>query len=141
MGGPVLDAETRAALRRAVFALRSGERRRVFPAQVHVGDPDAEHSTYTLDAEGLDDGLRTDVVMALLRRQPEGRRPAVWMTRVGVPEPHDLDLAWIGPCLGAFAESGEAPAWFAIVTKRGWYAPLSDESATWQRLRLRGGAR
>lgn len=141
MGGPVVDAETRATLRRAVFALRSGERRRVFPAQVHVGDPDGEHSTYTDDGARLDDGLRTDVVAALLRRQPEGQRSAVWITRVGVPERHDLDLAWTGPCLGAFAESGEVPAWFAVVTKRGWYAPLSDESATWQRLRLRGGTR
>lgn len=141
MGGPVVDAETRATLRRAVFALRSGERRRVFPAQVHVGDTGGEHSTYTLDEAVLDDGLRTDVVAALLRQQPEGQRSAVWISRVGVPEPHDLDLAWTGPCLGAFAESGEAPAWFAVVTKRGWYAPLSDESATWQRLRLRGGAR
>jgi hypothetical protein len=139
MDGPVVDAETRATLRRAVFALRSGERRRVFPAQVHVGEPGGEHSTYTLDGTVLDDGLRTDVVAALLRRRPEGQGSAVWISRVGVPEPHDLDLAWTGPCLGAFAESGEAPTWFAVVTKSGWYAPLSDESATWQRLRLRGG--
>lgn len=140
MGGPV-DAETRATLRRAVFALRSGEPRRVFPAQVNVGDPDGEHSTYTDDEAGLDDGLRRDVVAALLRRQPEGPPAAVWVSRVGVPEPHDLDLAWTGPCLGAFAERGELPAWFAVVTKRGWYTPLTEQSAIWERLRLRGGRR
>ena len=141
MGGPVVDAETRAALRRAVFALRSGERRRVFPAQVHVGDPDGQNATYTDDGSRLDDGLRTDVVAALLRHQPDGQRSAVWITRVGVPEPHDLDLAWTSPCLSAFAEAGEIPVWFAVITKRGWYAPLSGESVTWQRLRLRGGSR
>jgi len=141
MGGPVVDVETRATLRRAVFALRSGERRRVFPAQVHVGDPDGERATYTIDAATLDDGLRTDVVAALLRQQPDGQPAAVWISRVGVPEPHDLDLAWTGPCLGAFVESGEVPVWFAVITKRGWYTPLSGESVTWQRLRLRGGQR
>ena len=137
MGGPVVDAETRATLRRAVFALRSRERRRVFPAQVHVGDPEGDHATYTDDGTGLDESLRTDVVAALLRQQPEGQRSAVWVTRVGVPELHDLDVAWTSPCLSAFAEAGETPAWFAIITKRGWYAPMSGESVTWQRLRLR----
>lgn len=140
MVGPVVDAETRATLRRAVFALRSGERRRVFPAQVHVGHPDGARATYTDDGVALDDGLRTDVIAALLRQQPEGQPSAVWISRVGMPEPHDFDLAWTGPCGGAFEEAGEAPLWFAVVTKRGWYAPLTDESATWQRLRLRGAA-
>jgi len=137
MGEPLLDAETRATLRRAVFGLRAGQRRRVFPAQVHVGDPDVEPTTYTDDGAVLDDALRTDIVAALLRQQPEGRTSAVWISRVGVPEPHDLDLAWTRPCLAAFAEADETPAWFAVITKRGWYAPLSGESATWQRLRLR----
>jgi hypothetical protein len=137
MGDPVLDAQTRAALRRAVFALRAGQRRRVFPAQVHVGDPEGERATYTDDGAALDDGLRTDIVAAMLRQQPEGRVSAVWISRVGVPEPHDVDLAWTRPCLGAFAEAGEKPAWFAVVTKNGWYAPLSGDSVTWQRLRVR----
>lgn len=140
MGSPVIDAEARATLRRAVFGLRSGERRRVFPARVHVGDPDGERTTYTDDGTVLDDGLRTDVVAAMLRQQPEGRASAVWISRVGVPEPHDLDLEWTGPCLGAFAESDESPTWFAVITKRGWYTPLTDESVTWKRLRLRGNA-
>jgi hypothetical protein len=136
MGQPLLDAETRATLRRAVFGLRSGQRRRVFPAQVHVG-PDGEPTTYTEDGSTLDDGLRTDIVAAMLREQPEDQASAVWITRVGMPEPHDLDLAWTRPCLAAFAEAGQTPLWFAVITKRGWYAPLSGESATWQRLRLR----
>lgn len=137
MDGPGVDAEARAALRRAVFGLRSGERRRVFLTQVHVGDPDGEPATYTVDGEALDDGLRTDLVAAMLRRQPEAQASAVWISRVGVPEPHDDDLTWTRPCLAAFAESGEIPRWFAVITKRGWYAPLSGETVVWQRLRLR----
>jgi hypothetical protein len=137
MGEPLLDAETRAALRRAVFGLRCSERRRVFPAQVHVGDPDGERSTYTDDGDLLDDALRTDIVAAMLRQQPEARPSAVWISRVGVPEPHDLDLAWTRPCLAAFAEADETATWFAVITKRGWYTPLNGESATWQRLRMR----
>jgi hypothetical protein len=137
MGGLYVDAATRATLRRAVFGLRSSERRRVFPAQVHVGDPDGERTTYTDDGALLDDALRTDLVSAMLRHQPEGRPSAVWISRVGVPEPHDLDLTWTGPCLGAFAESEELPSWFAVITKQGWYAPLTGEGATWKRLRFR----
>src|SRR5690349_8834185 len=137
MEGPGVDAEARAALRRAVFALRSGERRRIFPAQLHVGDPDRQPTTYTIDGSPLDDGLRTDLVAAMLRRQPEGQASAVWITRVGVPEPHDVDLTWTRPCLAAFAAADEIPRWFAVITKRGWYAPISGETVVWQRLRLR----
>jgi hypothetical protein len=137
MDGPFVDADARAALRRAVFRLRSCERRRLFPARLHVGDPDAEPAAWAVDGAALDDGLRTDLVAAMLRLQPEGRASAVWISRSGEPEPHDIDLAWTRPCLSAFAEAGEDPLWFAVVTKRGWYAPLSGERVVWQRLRLR----
>lgn len=131
------DAATRATLRRTVFALRSGERRRVFDPRLHVGDPDGEHATYVVVGDRLDDGLRADVVGALLRTRPEDHPSAVWLTRVGVPQPHDLDLAWLTPSLAAFAEAGENPRFFVVVTKGGWYDPRTDDRTTWQRLRIR----
>ncbi len=132
------DDASRAALRRAVFALRSGERRRVFPPSVHVGDPDGSHVTY-VDGGGdrLDHTLRSDVVAALLRAHPEAHRAALWLTRPGHPFPHDVDLVWMPAAAAAFAEAGEDPAWVAVVTKNGWYEPFGERAASWRRLRLR----
>jgi hypothetical protein len=131
------DAATRATLRRTVFALRSGERRRVFAPRLHVGDPDGDHARFDVVGDRLDDGLRSDVVGELLRTRPEDQPSAVWLTRTGVPKPHDVDLAWLPSALAAFAEAGETPRFFVVVTKSGWYDPRTDERTTWQRLRIR----
>lgn len=132
-----LGPDDRAALRRAVFALRSRERRQAFPARLHLGDPDGEQVVHALGRQRYDDGLRVDVVASLLRRRPPGEPSAAWLTRAGVPEPHDLDALWLPALLRALAESGEAPRWLAVVTRTGWYAPLTGERATWRRLRIR----
>lgn len=126
-----------AALRRAVFALRTRERRRVFPARLHLGDPDGDQVVHALGPQGYDDGLRTDIAASVLRRRPGGEPGAAWLTRPGVPEPHDLDALWLPALLRALSEAGEEPRWLAVVTKAGWYAPLTGQRATWQRLRIR----
>lgn len=131
------DDASRAALRRAVFGLRSGERRRVFPPRVHVGDPDGHYATYVDSCDPLDHTLRSDVVAALLRCHPEEQRAALWLTRPGHPVPHDVDLVWMPAAAAAFAEAGEDPAWVAVVTKNGWYEPFGERAAGWRRLRLR----
>lgn len=129
--------DDRAALRRAVFALRSRERRRVFPARLHLGDPDGEQVVHPVVRHPLDDGLRLDVVAGLLRLRPAAAPSAAWLTRVGTPAPHDLDLLWLPAVLRAFAEAGEEARWVAVVTKTGWYDPRTGDRVTWQRLRIR----
>lgn len=132
-----LDREDRAALRRAVFALRSGQRRRIFATAVHVGDPDGEHATYAVGDDRLDSGLRVDIVGRLLQSVQDDETPAFWLSRVGSPEPHDEDRIWLAAARQAFAEAGQDARWFAVVTKNGWYDPLGGDSATWERLRIR----
>lgn len=131
-----------ADLRLAVYRLRRTERRRLFPPAVHVGPLDRPVSL-DLDApvrgrpDGYDDGLRTDVARRLLElAEPDGC--GAWLTRVGRPEPHDLDAAWMGPLSRAFLEAGVEPAFLVVVTKQGWYEPRGGRGRTWQRLRLRG---
>jgi hypothetical protein len=131
-----LDPQTQAALRRLVFGLRRDTRARVFEPVVHVGVPGGE--VYVAPAAGLDHALRTDLVLTLLAMHHEQAEPAVWLTRMGEPGGHDLDAAWEAAARSGFAESGAPLPWFAVVTKQGWARPLTGESRTWQRLRLRG---
>lgn len=132
-----LDAATQAALRHLVFELRRGTRARVFAPVVHVGVPGGE--VFVAPAGDLDHTLRTDLVLTLLAMHREEAMPAVWLTRVGQPGGHDLDAAWEAAARAGFAESGGPLPWFAVVTKQGWARPLTGETRTWQRLRLRGG--
>lgn len=137
-----LDARTQADLRRLVFGLRSATRARVFEPVIHVGVPGGE--VFTAPAGGGDHALRADLVLTLLAMHHEQAEPAVWLTRMGEPGGHDLDAAWEAAARSGFAESGAPLPWFAVVTKRGWARPLTGESRTWQRLRLRsarGGVR
>jgi hypothetical protein len=130
-----LDDATRSALRRLVFDLRRGTRARVFEPVIHVGIPGGE--VYVAPAGGLDHALRTDLVLTLLAMHQEDAEPAVWLTRTGAPGGHDLDAAWESAAHAGFAESGAELPWFVVVTKQGWACPLTGETRTWQRLRLR----
>jgi hypothetical protein len=132
-----LDAATQAALRRLVFDLRRGTRARVFAPVLHVGVPGGE--VFLAPAADVDHSLRCDLVLTLLAMHHEQAAPAVWLTRVGEPGGHDLDAAWEAAARAAFAESDAPLPWFAVVTKHGWARPLTGETRTWQRLRLRGG--
>lgn len=131
-----LDAATQSALRRLVFELRRSTRVRVFSPVVHVGVPGGE--VFVAPADGLDHALRTDLVLTLLAMHHEDARPSVWLTRVGEPGGHDLDAGWEAAARAAFGESGAPLPWFAVVTKQGWVRPVTGETRTWQRLRLRG---
>lgn len=134
---PAPDRETRAQLRRLVFGLRSGERRRIFPTRLLAGDPTGVQRSYVDDGPGLDAGLRADAVHLLLDGLDEEEPLAVWLTRVGWPEPHDVDRLWLAAVLQACGERPQLPRWVAVVTKNGWYDPLHGDHVVWKRLRIR----
>lgn len=140
-GGHMADTETRADLRLTVHQFRRSNRRRVFPPVLHVGalTGPAVHWPLEDDSPAPDAGLRAEIASALLSRALlDHDRPAWWLTRVGVPEPHDLDLAWAPVLDRVSAEAGIEPRCIVVVTKAGWFEPLGDDRATWTRLRVRG---
>src|SRR3546814_15463369 len=81
--------------------------------------------------------MRTEIAVALIHRSlTVTDRPAAWLTRAGVPQPHDLDMAWIPVLHRAFGMPEVAPHAVAVVTKTGWYDPLNEDGAHWQRQRV-----
>jgi hypothetical protein len=131
-----VDRYTHTVLRAATRALVEGERRRRFPVTLHAGTPDrcARH----VDDPPLDDpGLRADVVLALLRAGASlTPRPMLWLTRPGELSPHDDDLRWLGPAAWA-AQALGMELGLVVVTRRGWFDPVSDVRREWRRLRPR----
>jgi hypothetical protein len=126
-------------LRRAVFELRHGTRRRLFDPVLHVGALGGP-SVHWVDEgrDRLDRGLRAEIAAALLSRALlEVDRPEAWLTRHGVPDPHDVDLDWVPVVRGVFAEAAIAPRCVAVVTKAGWYDDVLGERVVWDRLRIR----
>jgi hypothetical protein len=128
------------ALRTEVGLLRMRETRRVFDVQVHLGAlGGGEHDTFVVRAQDvpvLDQGLRTEVVV-VLAEQLGTRDPAVWVTRPGVPELHDVDLHWLSATDRAFAELGRPSPEFYAVTRYGWLDVRTGQGRSWKRLRLR----
>lgn len=133
--------------REAVLDLRYGERRRVFPATVHVGTPGSGSAAWELPAHRrhgeppCDQALRSDVVAALLDRhrsheEPGAREPSVWLTRSGPLGEHDEDTAWLSGARTAYAEAGLVLR-IAVVTHAGWYDPRTGDGRRWKRLRRR----
>ncbi len=134
-----LALQTQALLRRAVLDHAAGERRRVFPAVLHVGVPGGCVASLTVDAaEPADPGLRTDVVAAL-RVRAGATGPHVWLTRSGGLELQDVDAQWLAAARAAYAEA-EQPLSFVVVGRRGWRDPRSGLSRTWARVRPRPDA-
>ena len=87
--------------------------------------------------ELADPGLRADVALALLRgARALSPRPVVWLTRPGELSPHDDDLRWIWPVSWASGSLG-MPVGLVVVTRRGWFDPVSDVRREWRRLRRR----
>jgi hypothetical protein len=121
-----------------VGRFRARESRRVFDASVQVGVLDGPRDSFTVRAADLpvvDAALRTDVVAALLDDSPDDWRTA-WLVRPGVPEVHDLDLAWLGAAGTAFGMHGRPLEAFYTVTRSGWLDVLTGERRVWKRLRL-----
>jgi hypothetical protein len=129
---PVPSA-TASLLRGAVLALVAGERRRHFPAVLHVGTPEGGVSR-VVDDQSWDAGLRADVAGAVLHRA--GPAVTAWVTRPGDLVLQDVDAAWLGPLLRS-AEENDVDLTYVVVTRHGWVDPRSGVRREWRRLRDR----
>ena len=127
-----------ALLRRAVLDFRLSERRKSFPPVLHVGVPGATCLAHEQrHAQAVEHGLGADLVAALLRRTRTGPvEPLVWLTRTGELVLEDADAAWLSAARSAYAEA-DVPLTMAVVTRRGWWDPLSERRREWKRLRHR----
>lgn len=137
----IQEPVTRAAatvLRRAVLDHAVSERRRSFPALLHVGVPGGVEEVAVADPDDLlDHTLRTDLVAALLRRtRRPGFVPLLWLTRPGPLDLQDVDVAWLAAARAASAEAGVGLT-LVVVTRRGWADPRSGVHREWKRLRRR----
>ena len=131
-----IERRTHQVLRAAVLELVEGEPRRRFPVVLHAGVP-GRSVRHVEDPPLSDAGGRADVALALVRHaRALVPGPVVWLTRPGLPSPHDVDLRWLGPVTWACSSMGE-PAGLVVVTRRGWFDPVSDVRREWRRLRRR----
>jgi hypothetical protein len=131
-------ADARLLLRREVGLLRQRETRRVFDLAVYVGVLGGPRDSFVVRAQDLpavDQGLRADVVAALLEQTDPELRTA-WLVRPGRPEQHDADLQWLAAARAAFAMHGRPLDAFYAITRYGWLDVLTGQSRTWKRLRL-----
>ncbi len=121
-------------LRRAVLDLAVSEHRAHVPPLLHIGRPGGPVVSLA-DDPAWDHGLRTDIVATVLGATAE---PPVltWLTRSGPSSLHDVDAAWLGPVLAAYAEHGREPT-FVVVTRHGWTDPRSGFGRQWKRIRRR----
>lgn len=133
-----VDRHTHAVLRAATVELVETETRRRFPTTVHAGVP-GRSVRHVDDPPAPDAGLRADLVLALLRGSVGlAPRPMLWLTRPGELSPHDEDLRWLGPAAWACRAWG-APVGLVVVTRRGWFDPVSGVRREWRRLRRHPG--
>lgn len=130
-----IERSTHSVLRAAVLELVETEPRRQFPAVLHAGTPG--RSVRHVDAGATDAGLRADVTLALMRRAGTATTaPHVWLSRPGALSAHDDDLRWLGPVDWAAAALGLHTG-LVVVTRRGWFDPVSGVRREWRRLRRR----
>ena len=134
---PITHAD-HVTLRAAVLELKENERRRVFGVAVHAGVPGVLTATHRVPpGPGADHGLRTDLASALLLRAAAVvAGPRAWLTRPGALALHDADVAWSSAFAAAGAEAGLAVD-FVVVTRDGWFDPVSGVRREWRRLRRR----
>lgn len=132
-----IDRTTHAVLRAATLELLDVEARRHFPSVLHAGVP-GRTARHCDDPRTTDPGLRADVVLALLRHAAAlTPRPYLWLTRPGELSTHDEDLRWLGPAAWATSALGTHTP-LVVVTRRGWFDPVSGVRREWRRLRRRG---
>ncbi|NYE37893.1 hypothetical protein F4692_003038 [Nocardioides cavernae] len=129
-----VDRRTHVLLRAAVVDLVEREQARRFAPTVHAGAPG--RSVRHVDDPALGDaGARADVVLAMLRavsgRTPD---PLLWLTRPGELSPHDVDLRWLAPAAWASRAYG-LDVGLVVVTRLGWFDPVSGVCREWRRLR------
>ncbi len=131
-----VSAKDQALLRRLVLQHKTGERRRSYPAVLHVGWPGRPETGRVDEGDDrLDDALRSEILAALLRRV-QGRPPMAWLTRCGELGVQDVDLAWLRAIAAVHGESGHVIP-YVVVTRTGWRDPRSGVARTWVRLRQR----
>jgi hypothetical protein len=131
-----IERLTHRVLRAAVLDLIETEPRRHFPAVIHAGVPGTGLS-HVVATGSMDAGLRADVALTMLHRAADRvPRPYMWLTRPGQLSVHDEDLQWLGPVAWASASLGHQ-AGLVVVTRRGWFDPVSDVRREWRRLRRR----
>ncbi|WP_157558931.1 hypothetical protein [Nocardioides sp. Soil774] len=131
-----IDRLTHEVLRAATLELVEGEPRRRFAPVLHAGVP-GRSVRHVDDLRSADAGLRADVTLALLGRATAlTPRPYLWLTRAGELSTHDDDLRWLGPSAWAASALG-VPVALVVVTRRGWFDPVSDVRREWRRLRRR----
>jgi hypothetical protein len=134
-----VDRHTHVVLRAATVELVESESRRRFPTSLHAGLP-GRSARHVDEPPARDAGMRADVVLALLRSSAAlAPRPSLWLTRPGELSPHDEDLRWLGPATWA-AQALGMPVGLVVVTRRGWFDPVSGVRREWRRLRPRPGA-
>jgi hypothetical protein len=131
-----IDRHTHRVLRAATLELVEGESRHRFPTVLHAGQP-GHAARHVEDPPVADAGLRADLAVALLRQAAVlTPRPFLWLTRPGELSPHDDDLRWLGPTSWAGAALGSSVR-LVVVTRRGWFDPVTDVRREWRRLRRR----
>ena len=137
--------DPRAPWRREVGEFRAREQRRRHPLGLHLGQPAGWRESLEVpwpEPRWHDSGLRVDLVTGLLSRTgPEVGSAYGWITRPGVSEPHDVDLAWYAAALRGFGAHRVELRGFFTVTRTGWLDVASGERRAWKRLRLGSGAR
>ena len=107
---------------------------------MHVGLPLGDRVTievpWPATAE-YDAGLKFDLVAALVGSWSRAGKDAFgWLTRPGVPDPHDADLQWLAAATRAFGAQGVGLRGFLAITRTGWLDVRSGERRVWKRLRL-----
>jgi hypothetical protein len=130
--------DLRPLLRQEVGRFRARETRRVFDPAVHVGRPCGERDTFVVrrqDVPAVNHGLRVDVVSSLVA-QTSAECTMAWVTRPGVPHPHDIDLEWLSAARVAFGMHGRDLDGFFAITRTGWLDVRTGERREWKRLRL-----
>ncbi len=136
-----VDLRTHTALRAAVLELRESEPRVRFPSRIQAGVP-GRARLHLLDGRGpRDAGHRAEVALALLhaaaRDVPD---PYVWLSRPGDLTVEDVDLDWGSAVRWAAAALGGSVD-LVVVTRAGWFDPVSGVRREWRRLRRHPGGR
>ncbi len=136
-----IDRLTHVVLRAAVLELRETEPRRHFPVRVHAGVPGRSRVHDTGVPCPDDAGQRAELALALLHAAARDvPRPYVWTTRAGDLVVEDSDLRWGSAVRWAAGALGVA-ADLVVVTRSGWFDPVSDVRREWRRLRRHPPAR
>lgn len=147
--GPAVPVGRARLLRAAVVQLVRAEKRRCFPALLHVGKPGGAETVRPAREPGDDHALRIEVLAAMLRRvgslpdpadpgtpPPGPADPLVWLTRAGPLQLQDVDAAWVAAVRAIGAELG-LPLTVVVVTRTGWWDPVTGSGRRWRRVRPR----